>query len=363
MKPLRILHFDFDDLESPTAGGQAVRTFEINKRLAKKGHQITVITLTYPGAKNKTKEGIKYERAGLMKGPKSYISYMASIPYMIWKHRFDLVIEDNISPFTFGFSPLYTRKPIISQIQCFFAQYSSIKHKFPLWAFEKYGAKIYKNFIVLTKNMESEIRALNKKARIEIIPNGISKIPTLNFFEQNYFLFIGRLDFYQKGLGHLLAAAELLKKSLPDHKIIIAGTGPDEDKLLNVINTKKLNNIECVGQIEGQKKEQLLQNCLALLQPSNFEIFPFTILEAASWGKPTICFKIANLEEIMSQKIGEAVPAFNIQAFAEVAKKIAHNKTLRQTLGQNAHDWAKKHMWDQIVEKQEKFYQTCIDKK
>ena len=98
---MKILHLDFDDLESPLAGGQAIRNLEINRRLIEKGHEITTITLNYHGAKNKITAGIHYERIGLKKSPWNFVSYFLAVPFLIRKHRFDLLIEDNIPPFTF----------------------------------------------------------------------------------------------------------------------------------------------------------------------------------------------------------------------------------------------------------------------
>ena len=123
--------------------------------------------------------------------------------------------------------------------------------------FEKYGSKVYKNFIVLTEHMKKQIHTLNKKANIRVVPNGISIRREYVSKEQNYFLFIGRIDYYQKGLHELLAIAEQLKKTLPNYKIIIAGDGPDKTRLLNEIAKLDLYNIEYIGKVEGEKKHLL----------------------------------------------------------------------------------------------------------
>lgn len=377
---MKILHFDFDDLESPSAGGQAVRTFEINRRLAKLGHQITVVTLDYENAQTKTKEGVHYERIGIKKAPWSYISYFLSIRSALKKHDYDLVVEDNISPFTFGFSPLFTRKPVISQTQCFFAEESSKKHHLPFWIFQKYGARFYKNFIVLTKSMAQKIQKLSPQAHIEIIPNGLNEVAQISPHpadssqktthsqqhlthaphqsthpQKPYFLFLGRIAFYHKGLDFLLESMEWLQIKNSDIQVIVAGDGEDKEKFLQIIKDKNLKNVIYKGKVQGQQKEDLLKNCLALVQPSRFEIFPFTILEAAAHGKPTIAFKIENLDEIVKDQ-GILVPKFNESAFGEAMLALATNENLRNDLGQKAHVWAKNHLWDKIVKQQETFY-------
>src|SRR4051812_9221236 len=65
-KPLRVLHLIYDDIGNPwLGGGGALRTREINRRLAASGHDITVLTGIYPGAAPaETIAGIKYRRIG-----------------------------------------------------------------------------------------------------------------------------------------------------------------------------------------------------------------------------------------------------------------------------------------------------------
>jgi len=357
---MKILHLDFDDLESPTAGGQAVRTFEINRRLAKKGHDITVVTLNYPNAITKVKEGIRYERAGAKKYPWNYLTYFAAVPSILWNHKYDLVVEDNNSPFTFALSPLYTRKPVISQVQSLYAEESSKKYHLPFWLVEKFGAKLYRNFVVLTKNMADKIQILNKKARIEIIPNGINNVPPFQHHNSNYLLFLGRIDFYYKGLDYLLEAAKILLRKVPGLKIIIAGEGRDKEKLIHNITAENIKNIEYVGKVVGQQKEKLLRECVMLLQPSRHEVFPFTFLEAASYGKPIICFDVGNIHEIMEANIGIMAPAFDVKKYADAIISLLNSPEKQKYLGANAYAWAKKHLWDDIAIKQEHFYLECL---
>jgi len=359
---MKILHLDFDDLESPTAGGQAVRTFEINRRLAQKGHQITVVTLTYPGAKNKTKENIHYERCGIKHYPLNFISYFLAVPFILFKHDFDLVVEDNIPPTSFGLSPWYTSKPVISQIQSLFAHESSKKHGLPFWIVEKYTSKIYKNFIVLTENVKEQIQKLNKRARIQVISNGLSKVYPQHVEHKKQLLFLGRIDYYHKGLEHLIKIAKILQTTLPDYKIIIAGDGRDVKKLQEDIAKNNLKNVDYIGKIDGSTKEDYIKNAIALLLPSHFETLPFTMLEAASHGKPTIFFDIPNLHELAKKQIGIEVPAFDETKFADAIEKLCADKNLLKTLSDNAHAWAQEHLWDKIVEEQEKFYMSCLKK-
>ncbi len=359
---MKILHLDFDDMDNPNGGGQAVRTFEINRRLAKRGHQITVVTLHYRNAKKLVKEGINYERAGLVKNPFNFISYIFTIPEILKKHDFDLVVEDNVPPITFGLTPLYTKKPVISLCQCFFARYSAKKNHLPFWIVEKKATKLYKNFIVLTNTMKDTISMLNPKANISVIPNGLSEVYPAHIKHQNYLLFLGRIDFFHKGLDYLVEIMKELKKLDSPIKLKIAGNG-NVERLKKIISKEKLDNVDYIGKISGQTKETAIKNCMLLVQPSRFEIFPFAILEAASWGKPVICFAIDNLKEIVqANDIGLTIKPFDTKTFAKIIVELSKNHQNYHNLCKNAHLWAQKHRWEDIAKTQEKLYYSCLHK-
>ncbi len=361
MKPLKILHFDFDDLESPRAGGQAVRSFEMNRRLVAMGHEITVVTLNYPGSKPKIKEGVHYERCGTKKNPLNFISYFWNVPFMIKKHDFDIVLEDNIPPMTFGLSPLYTKKPVIAQIQSFGAKFAGQKYKIPFRLAEKNAVKLYKNFITLTQSMKEKIHALNPHARIEVIPNGINTIEPVSSISKNYLLFLGRISWFTKGLDYLVETMAILQKTAPEIKLIIAGKGPDEKKLAHLIKEKNLTNIDCVGYVTGEAKAKLLRECLMLLQPSRHETFGLGLLEAGNYGKPSVCFDIENIRENMEAGIGLMTPPFDVEKYAAAILSLIHDEAKRKQLGLNAHTWAQKHLWNDLAKKQEHFFYQCIN--
>ncbi|MDR0359572.1 MAG: hypothetical protein LBJ87_08940, partial [bacterium] len=96
---LRILHLAFDDVHRPGSGGGAIRNHEINRRLAQR-HEVTAVTVTYPGCRERIEGGVRYVQAGRRLGYfGSILTYFAAMPLVIWKHRSDLVVEDFVAPF------------------------------------------------------------------------------------------------------------------------------------------------------------------------------------------------------------------------------------------------------------------------
>ena len=62
-----MLHLGFEDWRKPGSGGGAVRSREVNERLAK-AHDVTVLVSTYRGARERVENGVRYVPVGLPLG-------------------------------------------------------------------------------------------------------------------------------------------------------------------------------------------------------------------------------------------------------------------------------------------------------
>jgi len=153
---MKILHLDFDDLKNPNGGGQAVRTFEINRRLAKR-HTVTVITGNYEGARDERIENIHYIRVGAKSFPWSFLSFFVWAPELFKKIEFDLLVENFTPPFGPAWTPLYTKKPVIAMVDWAFAWEMSAKYKLPFFIPYELGLKLYRNFIFPTMAIQKKI--------------------------------------------------------------------------------------------------------------------------------------------------------------------------------------------------------------
>lgn len=72
---MRILWFSWKDLRNPNAGGAEVYTHEVMKRLAKRGHEMTLFTSRFKGCQlNENINGVDIIREGnklrILKGQK-----------------------------------------------------------------------------------------------------------------------------------------------------------------------------------------------------------------------------------------------------------------------------------------------------
>ena len=148
------------------------------------------------------------------------------------------------------------------------------------------------------------IKSIVPNANVEIINNAV-KIPKeqkLKSSDENKFLFLGAL-IERKGVQDLIEAAKILKsKGIKKFKCLIAGDGPEKDKLLNLVKKYELeDNFEFLGWINGIQKQELLINSDVLVLPSYNEGLPIAILEAMSYSLPIISTDVGSISEAVKE--------------------------------------------------------------
>lgn len=102
---MRMLFLNWRDIQNPEAGGAEVYTHEIMKRLAKKGHEMTLFTSRFKDCQfNENINGVDVIREG-----NKYTVYKRAKNYLeAYKNHYDLIIDEiNTRPF---FTPKFARE-------------------------------------------------------------------------------------------------------------------------------------------------------------------------------------------------------------------------------------------------------------
>jgi glycosyltransferase involved in cell wall biosynthesis len=114
-------------------------------------------------------------------------------------------------------------------------------------------------------------------ARIEIMGIGVEAPKDIQISFSNYFLYLGRIG-RSKHVDQLIDVF----RDLPQLKLTLAGGGDDEYRVPD------LPNVEVLGYVEEDKKQELIKNCLAMINPSSLESLSLIALEAMVYRKPLI---------------------------------------------------------------------------
>jgi rhamnosyl/mannosyltransferase len=182
--------------------------------------------------------------------------------------------------------------------------------------------------------------------KVRIIPLGIDEDSYAKRLDQNisarigltngepFFLFLGVLRYY-KGVEYLLHAAKHV-----DVKIVIAGSGPDEQRLRALRDELNLNNVVFAGQVTDGEKVFLLQFCCGLVLPSHLrsEAFGMVLVEGAMFEKPLISCEIGTGTSYVNAdgETGMVVPPESADALAAAMNTLAGDESLARKMGKAA---------------------------
>lgn len=154
------------------------------------------------------------------------------------------------------------------------------------------------------------------------VPNGIDidKFYTdTHKRKKNTILYIGRLE-KRKGVRYLLEALEILQQDNPEIELIVAGDGPEREKLEAHVKLKKLN-VEFLGFIDEATKIKLLQTCTVYCSPAVFgESFGIVLLEAMAAGAVTVAGNNPGYASVM--KDTGAISIVNVKDTPEFARRL-----------------------------------------
>jgi len=359
---LQILHLGFEDWRKPGSGGGAVRTREVDERLARR-HDVTVLVTRYRGARERVERGVRWVPIGL---PLGYwggiLSYFAVLPLAARRHRADLVVEDFAAPIGSLLPHLWTRRPLVAVVQWLDAEGKARQYGLPFHRVQARGVRGHRRMVAMSQDLAAELRGLNPSAEVTVVPNGV---PPAAFDVReprgDDVVFLGRLDTAQKGLDLLLEAYAAVADRLPG-RLLLAGDGPDRRSLeAQAAREGVADRVRFLGRVEGEAKLRLLASARVVAMPSRYESFGIVAAEALACGTPVVAFRIGSLREVVTPETGVLVEPFDVAAYAEALVRVATDPERLEALGARGRQWARQYDWDDVAARQEEVYLRAVD--
>lgn len=161
-------------------------------------------------------------------------------------------------------------------------------------------------YIALTEFQKSRFIPFLPKEKIFVKPNYLEKpilkddTDVLAQITQlgDYYLYVGRIE-KVKGIFVMLEAF----KNMPDRKLVILGSGPEDEAVRTFIKEYSCSNISFLGFTPHEKALLYLSHAKAMLLPTLwYEGFPMSIVESMALGIPVIASDSANIASILEHK-------------------------------------------------------------
>ena len=207
-------------------------------------------------------------------------------------------------------------------------------------------------------------------APVAIIPNGIdlsvyktAKRSPAKPDARKKILYIGRLE-RRKGVSCLLEAYGLLSDRSSDVELIIAGDGPDREKLEYTTREMELPNVTFLGYVSEKEKVKLLATADLFVAPALYgESFGIVLLEAMASGLVTVAGNNPGYASVL-QELGSLslVNPKDAQEFAGRMDVMLHDDNLRKLWQKWAKDYVKQFSYTTIVDQYEEIYHTAHKK-
>lgn len=377
--------FIYDAVYPWIKGGAEKRVYEIAKRLSERGHEVHWYSVGWwvdDQPLYMEKEGIIFH--GVCQPVDLYKDGTRTIKealYFAWKLAPVIMKEDFdiIDCQEFPYFPCF-----VAKIHSIFKKSVLLITWYEVWdkywydyigkkgffgrIIEKTTTKLPKKIIPISNKIKDDLKIFKvPEEKNYVIPNGVdfNYIQSIKPRARNFdIIYVGRLISH-KNVDVLLRAISKVKKTIPNIRCGIIGSGPDLEKLENLSKILKLeDNVNFFGFVE--KDEDVyshMKSSKIFVLPSTREGFPNTILEANSCGLPAIIVnheKNAGVGVIKDNENGFIV---NLSA-EDISNKILYlleNEIELTKLNKKSISFAKNYDWELIVSKIEKLYEATLN--
>jgi glycosyltransferase involved in cell wall biosynthesis len=347
-------------------GGTEIATYNLAKHLAKRGHEIHVITSYDEGFPDIYKENGFYVHRILWSAIRiiGVVSFHLKIFFKIRTIKPDIVQVQYIE---MGISAWLIKK-ILRIPYVVWGRGSDINQ---LNRFSRIKAKpILQNanaILALTENMRIKLKNIYN-TEIYIVPNGIDleeytgspTIPDRKPGTKNI-LFVGSLR-PVKGVQYLITSMKKIHEELPDARLILVGDGEEREHLEALsIQLGLQKYVEFIGKVSHEKVKTFMQQADVFVLPSLSEGFPNVILEAMACGLPIIASPVGGIPDIITNDTnGYLVEVKDTNDMANKILLLLSDDALRKKISDNNRNLVKKYTWENVILKLEKIYESSI---
>lgn len=353
---LRTVHCIYDDPKNPwVGGGGAMRVFEIYRRLAGRV-DATVITGNFPNARDEAIDGVHYRRLGARSPyPWSRWSYARAATDYLSRAEYDVALFDFSAYTPIRIPP---HRPVGLVVHMLHGP-TAVRR----WG--RIGGRVVRR---TERRMLRRARWISTTSRwmlcqleplivpgthIRIVGSGVpDEFARVERHEENYLLYYGRFDLFQKGLDTLLEAFSQVVRRHPELELRIAGRGKDAGRIIRLARELKIEQrVRILSDVDRNTVLSLFAGALALVMPSRLEGLPMVPAEAMAAGVPVIATSAGAVPEVVAPPEGGIlISPDDPAALADAVLALVEDPARRVALSRSARRSAARFSWDTVAE-------------
>jgi glycosyltransferase involved in cell wall biosynthesis len=352
-----------------TYGGIEKHVEEIARRLAARGHEVSVYCRLYY-----TPEGAEFHGVKLLRRVSVNTKHLDTVTHVAYCtletlfRKYDVVHFHALGPSVFASLPRLSGKRTVVTVHGLDWQRQKWG-KFASWALrqcEGPAAHFPNRTIVVSKTLRAHFQTHHHCDAL-FIPNGTNlptprpakKIQALGLTPGKYILFVGRLV-PEKGVHFLCEAFSRIKT---DMKLALVGGLSFSQDYVDVLKRYESDRIRLLDYVFGESLEELWSNAYLVVQPSLMEGLSIALLEALSYGR---CVVLSDIPENLEVAEECAVP-FKTQNVDDLQAKL-ELMLARPDLVKEYEAKARAHIrlhysWDTVADSTEKLYLDLMNRR
>ncbi|UCF04214.1 MAG: glycosyltransferase [bacterium] len=214
---------------------------------------------------------------------------------------------------------------------------------------------------------------------VEVIPPGVD-VHTFHpaapgeakpdWLGDRYIFCLSRID-CNKGHDLLLEAFDLVRREVPDVRLVIGGGSKDpQERELEVLSLMRGiieshgmgERVDIIGYVPDERLVHYYRHAELFVLPSIFEPFGMTAIEAMACGTPVVASKFGGIRNvIITGDNGLLVDPQDETEFADAISKLLADKGLRDRYGQAGCETVRqKFSWEAIADRHIDFYSRFL---
>ena len=215
--------------------------------------------------------------------------------------------------------------------------------------------------------------------KIDVVPNGVDparfealeKVDLSAFRaryaspEQKIVLHVGRIV-REKGVEILVRGVPSVLASVPNALFIIAGKGPELEKLRHLVQQMGLaQEVKMLGYIEDSDRDRLYKVADCAVFPSLYEPFGIVALEAMAARTPVVVSEVGGLREVVRHgETGITIYPDDIESCAwGIVQALEHPEWARKRVESAYREVVSIYNWDRIAGETEAIYARIVEER
>jgi glycosyltransferase involved in cell wall biosynthesis len=218
--------------------------------------------------------------------------------------------------------------------------------------------------IAISNNTKNDLMSFFNidEKKIEVIYLGVNKniyTSKERIINKKYILFVGARKKYKNFSRLLNAFSLIIKKDMPELKLICTGKPFDRDELREIQAFGVRKEQVCSRFYSDEELQNLYQNAELFVFPSEYEGFGLPLLEAMSNNCPVVCSNASCFPEVA----GDAAEYFSANSVEDIyssLKKVLFSDEERKRLITNGKKRCEEFTWEKTAQKHIELYESLI---